>query len=165
MTGTARLALPFLSAGQAQKEITVNEAFQALDILVAAAVEEEPLADPPASPAIGSCYLIATSPTGDWAGKPQYVAGYTSGGWRFIEPVEGLNVYVKSSAQFARYRAGTWEMGVISGASVLIAGKQVVGPRTTAIAAPTGGSTVDVEARSALDAILEALRQHGLIDT
>jgi hypothetical protein len=165
MSGTARFAFQFLSAGQAQKEVTVNESLQALDLLVAAAVEQEPIADPPASPAAGACYLVDSSPTGAWAGKPQSVAGYTSGGWRFIEPVEGLSVFVKSAAQFAFYRAGAWEMGVMRGTSVLIGGKQVVGSRAAAIASPAGGSTIDVEARSTLDEILGALRQHGLIET
>jgi len=40
---------------------------------------------------------------------------------------------------------------------------QVVGPQEAAIAAPSGGSAVDVEARAALGAILDALRGHGLI--
>lgn len=165
MSGTARFDLPFLSAGQAQKETTHNEALQSLDLLVAPAVEEEALADPPASPAIGNCYIVGSTPTGDWAGKPQSVAGYTSGGWRFITPLEGLSVYVKSTGQFAAYRSGAWEIGVFRGSSVVIGGKQVVGSRATAIASPSGGSTTDAEARTAIDAILGALRQHGLIET
>ena len=36
MSGTPRLDLPFLSAGQAQKEFTHNEALQTLDLIVAA---------------------------------------------------------------------------------------------------------------------------------
>jgi hypothetical protein len=165
MSGTARFDFPLLSAGQAQKEMTVNESFQALDLLVAAAVEQEALADPPASPTIGSCYIVGSSPTGDWAGKTQSVAGYTSGGWRFVAPLEGLSAYVKSIGQFVTYRAGVWETGVLRGSSVVIGGDQVVGSRAPAIPAPTGGSTTDAEARTAIEAILGALRQHGLIAT
>jgi len=80
MTSSPRLALPFLNVGQAQKEFTVNEALQTLDLVVAAAVEQEPLGEPPATPAIGACYLVDAAPTGAWAGKPQSVAGYTDGG-------------------------------------------------------------------------------------
>jgi len=164
MSGTARLDLPFLSAGQAQKEFTHNEALQTLDLVVSAAVEEGARADPPASPNFGDCYIVGTSPTGEWSGKSQAVAGYTSGGWRYVEPVEGMSVYVKSDALFATFRSGTWEMGLVRGSSVVIWDQQVVGPRLPPIASATGGSTVDVEARAVINAILGAMRQHGLID-
>jgi hypothetical protein len=39
----------------------------------------------------------------------------------------------------------------------------VVGASAAAIASPSSGSVVDAEARGAIDAILGALRQHGLI--
>jgi hypothetical protein len=41
--------------------------------------------------------------------------------------------------------------------------EQVVGNRQAAISAPSGGSTVDAEARTAIGSILAALRTHGLI--
>lgn len=164
MSGTSRLGLPFLSTGQAQKEFTHNEALQTLDLAVAAAVEESARADPPLSPAIGDCYIVGASATGEWSGKSQSVAGFTSGGWRFVGPIEGMTVYVKSEALFATFADGAWEMGVVRGSSVAIAGQQVVGPRLAAIASVAGGSTIDAEARLTVDAILDALRQHGLID-
>ena len=58
MSSTPRLESPLLSPGQAQKEFFHNEALQTLDTLVAAAVEEPPRASPPASPALGVCYII-----------------------------------------------------------------------------------------------------------
>ena len=165
MSGTPRLGLPFLSAGQAQKEFTHNEALQTLDIVAAPAVEQAALDDPPASPALGSCYIVGDSPTGAWAGKSQNLAGFTSGGWRFVPPLEGFSVYVKAVAQPACYRAGAWEIGVVRGSSLVIGGVQVVGSRVSAIAAPSGGTTVDGEGRAAIDQILSALREHGLIAT
>jgi HK97 family phage major capsid protein len=48
---------------------------------------------------------------------------------------------------------------------LLVGGQQVVGARGAAIPAPTGGSTIDAEARSAIGNILAALRNHGLIAT
>ena len=136
-----------------------------MDLLVATAVEQEGLSDPPASPALGSCYIVGPSPTGDWAEKPQTVAGYTSGGWRFIEPVEGLSVYVKSTGEYAIYHSGAWEAGVLRAERLLVDGRQVVGGRAAAIAGPTGGSVTDAEARSTIEAILGALRLHGLIES
>ena len=163
MSATPRLALNFLSAGQAQKEFTVNEAFQTMDFASFPAVEQPPLNDPPASPAIGSCYIVGSSPTGAWAGSAGYVAGYSSGGWRLLKPLEGMAVYVKSGSYCARYRSGAWEMGIVRGSSLVVGGTQVVGNRAAAIASATGGSTVDTQARVVIDQILSALRQHGLI--
>lgn len=164
MSGTARLGLPFLSAGQAQKEVTHNEALQTLDSLVAGSVEEPPRNDPPGSPAAGECYIVGAAPTGEWAGAAEYVAAFTSAGWRLSPPQEGMIFYVRSAGLWAAFRAGAWELGQVRGASVLIGGQQVVGGRAAAIGSASGGSTVDSEARGVIDQILAALRQHGLIE-
>jgi hypothetical protein len=163
MSGSARLALPLLSVGQAQKEFTVNEAFQTLDLLVAGMVEEPPLATPPATPSLGACYIVAEDATDAWAGKSQCVAGWTSGGWRFVAPFEGLPVHVRSTGTCAMFRGGAWEIGQVRGAALVIGNEQVVGSRAAAIASPAGGATIDSGARAAIDAILGALRGHGLI--
>ena len=164
MTGTPRLALPFLSPGQAQKEFTHNEALQSLDIAVALAVEEPPRADPPATPSIGNCYIVDASATGAWAGRSQSVAGFTTGGWRFLAPLEGLTAYVKSNSVWALYREGSWELGVVRGSLVSIGGQQVVGTRAAPIPSASGGANIDAEARATIDQILGVLRHHGLID-
>lgn len=164
MSSTPRLGLPFLSAGQAQKEIFHNEALQALDVIVAAAVEEPPCVSPPESPVLGACYIVAAAATDEWAGKSQCLAAFTSAGWRFVAPQEGLACYVRSSGSWAVYRAGAWEVGQVRGSSLVLDGQQVVGPRLGAIAGATGGTLVDSEARAAVDRILTAMRQHGLID-
>jgi len=48
---------------------------------------------------------------------------------------------------------------------VIVGGNAVVGARQSAITNPTGGSTQDAEARTAIGNILSALRSHGLIAT
>lgn len=164
MSATPRLVLPMIAAGQAQKELFHNEALQVLDVLVAAAIEGPPLASPPTSPVIGSCYLIAASPTGEWTGHAQKLAAYTSGGWRFIAPRDGMEALVRSSGTTAAYRNGSWEIGTLSGSQVTIDGDKVVGARGPAIAAPAGGTVVDPEARAAIGEILVRMREHGLID-
>ena len=165
MSATARFAIPLLAAGQAQKEIYHNEAIQTLETLVSPAVEEGPRVSPPASPVVGACYIVAASPTGAWTGRQLNLAAYTSGGWRFIAPIEGLTAFVRSTSVWATFRSGSWEFGIVRGSNITIAGQQVVGVRKSAIPGPSGGSVVDVEARSVLGQILTALRQHGLIET
>jgi hypothetical protein len=61
-------------------------------------------------------------------------------------------------------REGAWAWGEIDARHVRIGGKTVVGPRQPGIAPPAGGATLDVEARSAIAAILAALTAHGLIE-
>lgn len=163
MSSTPRLGLPFLSTGQAQKEIFHNEALQTLDTLVVPAVEEPARTAPPASPVAGACYILDAAPTDDWAGKPHHLAAFTAAGWRFIPPQDGMTCYVRSEAAWTLYRNGEWKVGEVLGSALVLAGQQVVGPRLGAIAAPTDGSVVDAEARLALGQILTALRQHGLI--
>lgn len=142
-----------------------NEALQVLDAVVSAAIEGLPLATPPVSPVVGSCYIVAASPTGAWAGHADKLAAFTSGGWRFLAPFDGLAAVVRSSGSTAVYRNGSWDIGKLRGSEVAIDGVKVVSARRAAIAAPTGGSTADLEARAAIGAILAALRGHGLIET
>jgi hypothetical protein len=56
-------------------------------------------------------------------------------------------------------------INLATGVALQINGTQVVGPRGSAIANPSGGATVDAEARIVLSNILSALRTHGLIAT
>jgi hypothetical protein len=133
--------------------------------LVAGAVVGLPLATPPVGPAIGNCYIVASSPTGAWAGHAQKLAAYTSGGWRFVAPRDGMSVYVASNQSTAVYQGSAWEVGTLNGSQLNIGGVKVVGSRGAAISAPTGGSTTDSEARAAIGQILTAMRLHGLIET
>ena len=162
---TARLALPLLIAGQAQKEVHHNEALLRLDACVAACVADIADAVPPGSPAMGDCYIVGAGGTGAWTGHDGAIAAYGEGGWRFIAPREGLCALVASLGVEAVYFGGSWRYGALRGSSVTIDGNPVIGARQPAIAAPTGGSVVDTEARGAIAIILNMLRAHGLIAT
>ena len=165
METTNRLAMPMLQSGQASKEVTHNESLLALDILVGAAAEEAPRNVPPTSPVAGQTWIIGASPSGIWAGKAGQVAGYTSAGWRYVTPPDGLSMLVRSTGTFAVRRGGAWDIGQVRADAVKVGGIQVVGAQAAAIATPAGGTTVDVEARAALASILAALRNHGLLAT
>jgi len=52
-----------------------------------------------------------------------------------------------------------------AGTGLKVQGTSVVGARGAAVADPSGGATVDTEARAALNALLARLRTHGLIAT
>ena len=163
MDTTDRLSLPLLLAGQAQKELFHNEALLVLDALVAGAVEELARDDPPTDATAGACYLIGANPTGDWAQHPDHLAAYTGGGWRFVAPVEGMAVRVKTTGTYLAFGAGGWESGILRCDELMVDGQKVVGARAAAISDPSGGASVDGEARATIIQILAALRQHGLI--
>ena len=162
---TARLALPLLQSGQAQKEMTHNEALARLDLAVQPRVATIGLNDPPASPAAGDCWIVGAAPTGDWSGMAGALAGWTDDGWRFVAALDGMVIWVADQAVPARYLAGAWVIGDLAGAQVSIGGVKVLGAQAAAIAEPSGGTVVDAEGRATIGQILAALRGHGLIGT
>ncbi|MDO7843755.1 DUF2793 domain-containing protein [Sphingomonas immobilis] len=160
---TNRLKLPLLSAGQAQKELTHNEALTLIDMTVQPVVMAVEVNTPPPAPVAGQCWIVGAAPAGAWSGQANALAGWTAGGWRFVAPPEGCAVWSVADGAAARFLDGGWSTGVIRGARVEIDGTKVIGARLAAIAGPAGGATVDAEARTAIGAILAALREHGLI--
>jgi hypothetical protein len=132
-------------------------------MLLCPVVEGAPQAGPPSSPPTGACYLVATGATAEWAGQDGAIACFTAGGWRFIEPIEGVGVVDRVSGQALQWRAGTWEAGIVRAQEVRINGQPVLRQRQPAIADPAGGSVIDSESRTAVAGILTALRTHGLI--
>jgi hypothetical protein len=164
MTETsARFDLPFILPGQAQKEVFHNEALAALDGLIHPAVAGAAAA-PPANPADGACWIVAAEASGEWAGQTGRMALRAAGGWRFVQPVPGMSVW-DEGAGHARFWSGTgWSNGKLPVAGIVVAGQQVVGARLAAVPSPSGGTTIDVEARAAIAALIVALKTHGLTD-
>lgn len=162
---TSRLKLPTIRAGQAQKELSHNEALALIDLLVHPAVAGFAVNAPPATVAAGDTWVVGTAPTGAWAGRANQLAGWTEGGWRFVMPIEGMMVWLLQSTVTARFSGGSWVAGDVAANRLVIAGNGVVGARQAAIAAPSGGSLIDAQARATLASILAALRSHGLIST
>ena len=83
----------------------------------------------------------------------------------FARSRPGMAAYVVSASLWTVYRDGAWETGTLRGQGLFVGGQQVVGARAAAIGAPSGGATVDSEARASIGQILSALRAHGLIAT
>ena len=165
MTDTsARFALPFILPGQAQKEAYHNEALSLIDVALHAVVEEGPLAAPPVGPDEGRCWIVADGATGDWAGKAGAIAGWTEGGWRFIAPVPGMMAWNIDIGCWLHWTGESWSDGSLPAVALSIGGQQVVGPRLADVPNPSGGTTIDAEARAAVDALIATLKSHGLID-
>jgi hypothetical protein len=93
MADSTNLMLPYLSAAQAQKHVTVNESLRLLDALVRTRVVEQGLTAPPSTPADGSVYIPASGATGAWDDWDFNLAYYVDGAWRKIVPKVGWLIY------------------------------------------------------------------------
>jgi hypothetical protein len=138
-----RHSLPYLLAGQAQKEFTLNEALARLDALLAPVVEGI-ASSPPPSPEPGHSWLVGENATGAWQGRKGQLANWQGDQWVYLAPVEGFGVYDRSTAARRTYAERGW---------------RDAGP----VAAPEGGTVVDEQARTAIVAILQALSANGLL--
>lgn len=156
--------LPFILPGQAQKELFHNEALALVDAALHPVVEGAPSGEPPASPAVGQGWLVAAGATGAWTGKGGHLAVWTEGGWRFVRPQPGMCVWDKAAGVPRRWTGSGWNGGELAGAGLFVEGRQVVGQRLQTIATPSGGTIIDQEARSAVTAVIVALKSHGLIE-
>jgi len=139
---TPRLGLPYLAAGQAQKEWTHNEALALIDLAV------QPVAygisnDPPEQAAPGESWIVGTAPTGAWADQAGAIAGWSDGGWRFLSLPVGSELRLRSGERLLRTAHG-W-----------------VGPGR--VGDPDDGEVRDVQARETLVALIEIMRHQGLI--
>ena len=139
-----RFGLPLLYSGQAQKEAWVNEAHARTDALLHCAIEGE-AGEPPADPAEGENWIVATAATGAWFGKDGNIACRQGGNWLFAEPRDGMRVLDRSSGQEKRFLEG-WKIPSVP-------------------LEPSGGSVVDAEARAALSELIAALRLSGVFPT
>jgi len=137
-----RFALPLLFVGQSQKELTFNEAILLVDFLLQPVIESTTTAVPSA-PTPGQCWIISAGATGIFAGKADQVAAWAEGGWRYIAPREGMRVYDRARTGHRIYQGGAWRT-------------------PTMPSAPEGGTTIDAQARSAIVAITDALRDAGI---
>lgn len=139
---TTRFELPLLFAGQAQKELFVNELAARLDALLHGAIEAE-LAVPPASPSDGQAWLVASGASGEWSGKAGQIAARQAGNWLFFVPRDGLRVLNRATGQDIRFK-GSWQAAVRP-------------------ASPSGGATVDSEARAAINGLINSLTVAGIV--
>ena len=102
-----------------------------------------PAPPPPAGPDDGECWLVGDEPTGAWADHAGALASYQAGDWIFAAPRDGLEMLDRSTGQRIPYRGG-WQ-------------------RSGTPAEPSGGTTVDAEARAAIAELIEVLIVAGIL--
>ncbi len=160
---SARFGLPFLVPGQAQKDVTHNEALALIDAVLGACAEAAGADAAPPSPIVGQCWIVGPAPTGAWAGNAHALAVWTDGGWRFLPAVEGMRAWLKDEQLWATFIDDAWAVGDERVTNLIVGGDPVVGIRQPAVTPPIGGGVIDAEARSAIAAIIARQEAHGLI--
>jgi Protein of unknown function (DUF2793). len=138
---TPRFSMPLLHEAQAHKELFVNEALSVADAIVHCCVDGERDAPPPA-PEEGDTWLVGAAATGEWSGREGHLAYWHAGAWAFVMPRDGMRIFDRSSGQENLF-FGFWR-------------------KASAVMEPIGGTIVDVEARTAINEMIAALRALGI---
>nr|WP_161593707.1 DUF2793 domain-containing protein [Parerythrobacter lutipelagi] len=138
---SARFGLPFLRAGQSQKEFFVNEAFTLSDFLHHTSILGV-LQSPPATPTDGDVWLIENGATAEWTGQDGKLAGWFGNVWHYIAPSAGMRVFDQAAGQFALFSAD-WQYAARPAAVV-------------------DGPVIDAELRAAFNELIEALGTAGV---
>jgi hypothetical protein len=107
---SARLALPYLAAGQMQKHVTLNEALTRLDALVQTAVVSRSTTTEPGEPEDGALWILPAAATGpDWGGRPAgSLVRAEGGGWTAVGTSDGLIALVADTAEVVVRHGGDW---------------------------------------------------------
>jgi hypothetical protein len=108
MTQTQRWALPLLAAGQAQKEITHNEALLAIDRWLHAAVVSRSVMAPPEAAQPGDCYIVGSEAAAEWQGRQAALAMFDGFGWTLSTPRNGCLAWVGDERLLVVFDDGRW---------------------------------------------------------
>lgn len=154
---TARIGLPLVQAGQAQKHVTVNEALARIDALVPLVIAERGRVAPPEAAAEGSVWAVPTGATGAWAGQDGRLALAVNGGWVFVAPQRGWGAFIVAEGCRALHDGTDWRAGALTlspfGAGLtagLVERDHEIGAGTssvTGISIPAGAMVIGVTAR------------------
>ncbi len=161
MPHSTRLALPLLAAGQAQKDVTHNDALLRLDRVVALAVVSRTAAGPPSSPAAGDCHIVATVAAAAWGQPAGTIMHWQGNGWLPEAPLDGQIALVMDEGIMIVHRSVWQPLWPVAG--LVVAGRTMLAGPAASIAPASGGAIVDAEARAALAAVVAALQAHGLL--
>jgi len=108
MVTTSHINLTLVEQGQAQKEVTVNEAFQKIDAILNIGAISIGDITPPVAPTDGDTYIVGNSATGDWSGFDNDIA-YFETIWKFITPNEGMSLWVNDEDKIYSWSGTSWD--------------------------------------------------------
>lgn len=149
---SARLALPYLAAGQMQKHVTLNEALTRLDAIVQTVVVSRTTTAQPGAPTDGALWILPSGATGaDWSTRPEgALMRADGGGWTIVPAGDGLIALVADADEIVVRQDGSWvELGARLGVAQAL-GRLGVG--TTADAANPFAARLNTALWTAMEA-------------
>lgn len=108
MARTANLQLPLVQASQAQKHVTVNEAFGLVDGLAQLTLASLSVVSPPVAPVDGTAYAIPAGASGAWTMEAGKVAIASNGGWVYVMPRAGWRGWVADVGRAVIHDGTVW---------------------------------------------------------
>jgi len=146
MATSPDLGLPFIAAGQAQPEVTHNEALLLLQAMTNGVIDRG-VNTPAVGPTIGDSYIIGAAPTGVWAGRANCVAIWSGTAWDFIPgetsagtPItmgarqEGMRIWVRDENTLYVWTGSAWLNFASTPATATDYGQRAVTGNTTVLA-------------------------------
>ncbi|PWR03041.1 hypothetical protein DKT77_08885 [Meridianimarinicoccus roseus] len=109
MTRTANIDLPLVQAAQAQKHVTVNEAFALLDAAAQLVLASVTQTVPPAEAADGTVFHVPPGAVDAWVGQAGRVAVFSNGGWVFVAPRAGWRGWISDTGTTALFDGAVWQ--------------------------------------------------------
>ncbi|MGI9394421.1 MAG: DUF2793 domain-containing protein [Boseongicola sp.] len=111
MSETANLGLPLVQPAQAQKHVTVNDAFQRLDAFAQISIGSAGATTPPPAPDEGDLHAIGAGASAEWASHDGELALFLNGGWLFIQPSPGWRGWRLDAGSAVSYDGAEWVEG------------------------------------------------------
>lgn len=108
MAETANIGLPLVQAAQAQKHVTVNEAFALLDAVAQLRLVSITQTIPPGVGVDGVAYYVPPGASDAWVGHVGEVAVASNGGWVFVAPRAGWRAWIEDTQAAALFDGVEW---------------------------------------------------------
>ncbi|MBB3934460.1 DUF2793 domain-containing protein [Aureimonas phyllosphaerae] len=120
MSTSPRLSLPLLMPQQAQRHLTLNDAFRLLDVLVQTAVVSDSLAVEPEDAGEGDLFILPSGATGARWGvmQPGALAMVENGAFVEMQPVPGQIAYVADRRALVLFDGEAWGAGPFAASEI-----------------------------------------------
>jgi hypothetical protein len=137
-----------------EPDLIYNDSFRKTDVLVAGFIVSRTTDAEPGAPTEGDAYIMTGSASGtDWATFDEHdIAVFSGAVWKQYAPGGRVQMLVDDDNEIVYWTGSAWAVGVVLTAD-------------SKINDPAGGGTVDAEARTAINAIIDALESHGITAT